>query len=256
MIFDSHAHYDDEAFNEDRDRLLAGMPEAGIGYIVNIGSSLPSLDTTLKLTEQYPFVYGALGIHPDEIGSLNHHQLDEMKKMLQNEKAVAVGEIGLDYYWDKEAHGLQKKWFANQLQMARETDLPIVVHSREAAKDTMDVIRSEHAGSTGGVIHCFSGSKEMAREYLNLGYYIGIGGVVTFKNAKMIKEVVDYTPLDRILVETDCPYLAPAPYRGKRNSSLLIPYILEEIAKIKKVTAQEAEEVTFQNAMGMYRIGK
>jgi len=254
MIFESHAHYDDEAFNEDRDRLLTGMPDAGIGYIVNIGSSLNSVEATVKLMEQYSFLYGALGIHPDEVGSLNSEKLDWLKKLLGHEKAAAVGEIGLDYYWDKESHKQQKKWYGEQLQLSKEVNLPVVIHSRDAAKDTLDIIKSEHAGSTGGVIHCFSNSKDMAREYLNLGYYIGIGGVVTFKNAKMVKDVVKYTPLDRILVETDCPYLAPAPYRGKRNSSLYIPYILEEIARIKKVSPEEAEQATFENAMQMYRL--
>jgi len=256
MIFESHAHYDDEAFDKDRDELLFGMPDAGIGGIVNVGASLQGVAATVKLMEQYSFIYGALGIHPDEVGSLNSEALDWLKELLVLEKAVAVGEIGLDYYWDKESHERQKKGFGEQLQLSKEVKLPVVIHSREAARDTLEMIKSEHAGSTGGVIHCFSNSKEMAREYLNLRYYLGVGGVVTFKNARVLKEVVEYTPLDRILVETDCPYLAPAPYRGKRNSSLYIPYILEEIARIKKITPEEAEQATFKNAMQMYHIAK
>lgn len=254
MIFESHAHYDDEAFEEDRDTLLESMQEAGIQYIVNVGASVLGVEATVRLAENYPFVYGAVGLHPDEVGDMNPGRMEWLRSLCRRDKVVAVGEIGLDYYWDTESHGVQKKWFAEQLQLSKEANLPVVIHSRDAAKDTIDIIRAEHAGSTGGVIHCFSNSKEMAREYLNLGYYLGVGGVVTFKNAKTLKEVVSYAPLDRLLVETDCPYLAPAPYRGKRNSSLYLPYIIEEIASIKGISYEEAERVTFENAKHMYRI--
>lgn len=254
MIFDSHAHYDDEAFDEDRESLLAGMRENNVGYIVNVGASMRGVRDTVELMEKWPFVYGAIGIHPDEVGCLDEGQMEILKELCQREKAAAVGEIGLDYYWDKENHECQKEWFARQLGLAKELKMPIVVHSRDAAKDTFDILRSEHNGETGGVIHCFSNSKEMAREYLKMGYYIGIGGVVTFKNAKTVKEVVEYVPLERILVETDCPYLAPVPFRGKRNSSLNLPYIIEEIARIKQVSPQEVEDITCRNAKEMYRI--
>lgn len=254
MIFESHAHYDDEAFDQDREELLGSMQSAGIARIVNVGASLRGVKETVKLTEQYSFLYGAVGIHPDEVGDLNEDRLQWLKDLCGREKIVAVGEIGLDYYWDKMPRKVQQEWFIRQLHLAREVDLPVVIHSREAARDTFEIIKSEHAGSTGGVIHCFSGSKEMAREYLNLGYEIGIGGVVTFKNARTMKEVAAYVPLDRILVETDCPYLAPAPFRGKRNSSLYLPYIIEEIARLKGILAREVEEATYQNAMRMYRL--
>ncbi|MDO5423458.1 MAG: TatD family hydrolase [Eubacteriales bacterium] len=256
MIFDSHAHYDDEAFAEDRDALLAGMPAAGVSPIVNVGASLRGVEATVALTEKYPFVYGAVGIHPDDVGSLDEEKIAWMKGLCGREKIVAVGEIGLDYYWDKEAHALQKKWFVRQLAMAKEAGLPVVIHSREAAKDTFDIMKAEHAGSTGGVIHCYSGSKEMARDYLNLGYYIGIGGVVTFKNARVLKEVAQYVPLEWILVETDCPYLAPVPFRGKRNDSRNIAYVLDVIAELKGISREEAEQATWENAMRMYRIPK
>ena len=254
MIFESHAHYDDEAFDADREELLSGMQDAGISHIVNVGASVRGVEDTVKLMERYPFVYGAVGIHPDEVGDLNEERMQWLKGLCSLEKTVAVGEIGLDYYWDKEPRAVQKQWFERQLHLARETELPVVVHSRDAAKDTFEIIKSEHAGTTGGVIHCFSGSKEMARDYLNLGYYIGIGGVVTFKNARVMKEVAAYVPLDRILVETDCPYLAPVPFRGKRNSSLYLPYIIEEIGRIKGISQEEVEEATYQNARSMYRI--
>lgn len=254
MIFDTHAHYDDEQFHEDRDELLGAVHDGGVGTIVNVGSDVASWEDIRTLVGKHPFIYGAAGVHPDDVGELDEEKFSRLKGILQEEKFVAVGEIGLDYYWDKENHECQKEWFARQLGLAKELKMPIVVHSRDAAKDTFDILRSEHNGETGGVIHCFSNSKEMAREYLKMGYYIGIGGVVTFKNAKTVKEVVEYVPLDRILVETDCPYLAPVPFRGKRNSSLNLPYVIEEIARIKQVSPQEVEDITCRNAKEMYRI--
>lgn len=254
MIFDSHAHYDDEAFEEDRDSLLMGMQEAGVGAIVNVGASLRGVRDTAALTEKYPFVYGAVGIHPDHVEQLNDDVMEEMRSLCAREKIVAVGEIGLDYYWDKNPREMQKEWFIRQLALAKEVRLPVNIHSREAAQDTFDIMKAEHAGSTGGVIHCYSGSKEMARDYLNLGYYLGVGGVVTFKNARVLKEVVAYAPLDRILVETDCPYLAPTPFRGKRNASPLLSYVLDQIAELKGVSRKEAEQTTWDNACRMYQI--
>ena len=185
---------------------------------------------------------------------LDEVKMQHLKEMCTMEKTVAVGEIGLDYYWDKESHELQKEWFKKQMELAKEVDLPVIVHSREAAQDTFDLIKSEHAGTTGGVIHCFSGSKEMAKEYIKMGYYIGVGGVVTFKNARVLKEVVESIPLERILTETDCPYLAPVPFRGKRNCSAYISYVLDMIAELKGISREEAEQVTYENARNMYRI--
>lgn len=254
MIFDSHAHYDDEAFDEDRESLLGSMQENGIGYIVNVGASIRGVEETVKLTKSYPFIYGAVGIHPDDTGDLNEERMIWLEQLCGEEKIVAVGEIGLDYYWDKESRELQKEWFARQLALSKKTGLPVIIHSRDAAQDTIDIMKAEHAGSTGGVIHCFSNSREMARDYVNMGYYIGIGGVVTFKNARVMKEVAEYVPLEQILIETDCPYLAPAPNRGKRNSSLFLPYIIEEIARIKGVSKELVEEKTCENALKMYRI--
>ena len=252
MIFDSHAHYDDEQFDEDRDILLSGMEEAGIGGIINMGASLEGVAASQALAEQYPFVYAAAGVHPDYAGSLNEENMQWMYGLCRKPKTVAVGEIGLDYYWDKESRDCQKKWFITQLDMAKETGLPVNIHSRDAAQETFEIMKKEHAGTTGGVIHCFSSSAQMALEYVKLGYYIGIGGVVTFKNARVMKEVAAAVPLDHIVIETDCPYLAPAPNRGKRNSSLYLSLVIREIAEIKGVTPKEVEDATYANVKRVY----
>lgn len=252
-IFESHAHYDDEQFDEDRQELLKSMNANGVGMIVNVGASLKGCENSIALSKEYPFIYAALGVHPDEIGDLNEETFKWLKKQYKHEKVVAVGEIGLDYYWDNESHELQKKWFIEQLKLARELELPVIIHSRDAAKDTLDIIKLHGKGIT-GVIHCFSYSVEMAKEYVKMGFYIGVGGVVTFKNAKKLKEVVSEIPLDKILLETDCPYLAPVPNRGKRNSSLNLIYVAEEIAQIKKTDVQEVIDQTTKNAKKMYRI--
>ncbi len=252
MIFESHAHYDDKAFDEDREAVLEQCQRDGIEYIVNVGSSLATVKSSLLLAERYPFIYAAVGVHPDEVGELNEGNFAWLKDQCRHPKTVAVGEIGLDYYWDKENHDLQKKWFRAQMELAKETGLPMIVHSREAAAETLEEIKKAQDERLRGVIHCFSYSPEMAEEYLKLGYYIGIGGVVTFKNAKKLKEVVKMLPLNRILLETDCPYLAPEPNRGKRNSSLNLPYVAAAIGELKGVDADEVIRVTNQNAKKMY----
>ena len=222
VIFETHAHYDDEAFAQDRENLLALMQEHGIGYIVNACASIEILKDTEELMEQYPFVYGAFGIHPDDAEKMTEETLEEIRQLSRLPKAVAIGEIGLDYYWHKEEHEheIQKKMFLAQMEIAREEKLPFMVHSRDAAKDTLDLVKDcMKGGMYGGIIHCFSYGKEMAREYLDMGLYLGIGGVVTFKNAKKLKEVVAYAPLEQLVLETDSPYLSPEPNRGKRNST-------------------------------------
>lgn len=254
MIFESHAHYEDEKFNEDREELLTSLAEHGIGYVINVASSLDTIKKTVHLMEQYPFLYGAIGVHPEECGELSEENFSIIEKNLQLEKTVAVGEIGLDYYWDTVEKDVQKKWFERQMELAREYKKPMVIHSRDAAKDTLDMMKGCHAEEIGGVIHCFSYGVELAREYLNMGFYLGVGGVVTFKNAKKLKEVVEYAPIDRILLETDCPYLAPVPNRGKRNSSLNLVYVAEEIAKLKNMDYDEVVEITEKNAKRMYGI--
>ena len=253
MLFDTHAHYDDERFDEDRDTLLASMPENNVGLILNPGCDVESSRKAVSYANKYPFVYAAVGIHPDEVGCLNEENFAQMKELFKEEKVVAVGEIGLDYYWDNEPREVQKKWFIRQLELARELDLPVLIHSREAAADTMEIMK-EHVKGLSGVIHCYSYSKEMAQEYIKMGFYIGVGGVVTFKNAKKLKEVVENIPLTSIVLETDCPYMAPEPNRGKRNNSAYIRYVAEKIAELKGITYEEVVEQTEKNAREMYRL--
>ncbi len=254
MIFESHAHYDDEAFDEDRDTLLSSMRDNGIEYIVNVGASLQSTRTTVELTRQYPFIYGAAGVHPSETAELNEDNFKWLAEQCKDPKVVAVGEIGLDYYWEEPDHDIQKMWFIRQLELAGNSKKPVIIHSREAAKDTYDIMTAQHAEEIGGVIHCYSYSAEMALDYIKMGFYIGIGGVVTFKNGKKMKEVVQAIPIERILLETDSPYLAPEPNRGKRNSSLNIPYIAQEIAQLKGLKPEEVEQITNQNAKQLFGI--
>ena len=253
-IFDTHAHYDDEAFDEDRDALLAELPENGIARVVNVGASLASCGRTIELMNRYDYIYGAIGVHPSETAELNDEAFEWLRQQCQPEKCVAVGEIGLDYYWDEPDRELQKEWFRRQLNLARELAKPVIIHSRDAAKDTVDLMTEEHAEEIGGVIHCYSYTKETAEVFLKMGFYFGIGGVLTFKNAKKLKEAVAYIPLDRIVLETDCPYLAPEPNRGKRNSSLNIPYVVKALAEIKGVEEEAVRKAAWENAHKLYRL--
>lgn len=254
MIFESHAHYDDEAFDEDREALLSSLQENGIEYVINVGASLKSTASTVELTKRYPFIYGAAGVHPSETAELNEENFSWLVEQCKQPKIVAVGEIGLDYYWEEPEHEIQKNWFEKQLELARRIKKPVIIHSREAAKDTYDIMCAHKAEEIGGVVHCYSYSAEMAQDYVKMGFYIGIGGVVTFKNGKKMKEVVEAVPLDRILLETDSPYLAPEPNRGKRNSSLNIPYIAKQIAAIKDVSYEEVVAITNANAKKLFHI--
>ena len=252
MIFETHAHYDDEAFDGDREELLASLPGRGIGTVINVCADLASLETTPALTDKYAFVYGAVGLHPDHAGQMNEEVMDRLRRLCRREKTVAVGEIGLDYYWNKECKEVQIHWFERQLELAREEKLPVIIHSREAAEDTLETARRCRLAEIGGVLHCFSYSREMARQYLDMGVYLGIGGVVTFKNARRLREVVEYAPISHMLLETDSPYLAPEPNRGKRNSSLNLPYVAEEIGRLKGLDAEEVIAVTQENARRLF----
>ena len=251
-IFDTHAHYDDEAFDADREEVLTGLKEQGIGTVVNVGASIASTKTTLALAEAHPFMYAAVGVHPNETAELTDADMKWLESLAENPKVVAIGEIGLDYYWDEPEREIQKHWFSAQLEVAKKTGLPVIIHSRDAAKDTLDIMKVEHNGATGGVIHCFSYGVEMAREYLNMGFFLGIGGVLTFKNARKLAETVEYAPLDRLVLETDCPYLAPVPNRGKRNSSLNLTYVADQLAAIKGIDRETVEKITWDNARRLY----
>ena len=255
MIFETHAHYDDAKFDTDREMLLAELPQRGISPVINVGSSIATTKTTLSLAQEYPFLYAAVGVHPSDVDDLNEDTYAWLRQQTTLQKTVAVGEIGLDYYWDKENRDLQKMWFIRQLELARQLDLPVIIHSREAAADTMEIMK-QYAGELSGVIHCFSYSPEQAKEYVKMGFYLGIGGVVTFKNAKKLKEVVQEIPLESLVLETDSPYLAPVPNRGKRNSSLNLVYVAEEIAGLKGISYEEVVRQTTENAKKLYRFKK
>ena len=278
-LFDTHAHYDDEAFSEDREMLLGGvLAEGGVECVVNMGASLEGAEASAAYAIRYgsgaapevsTVVYAGVGIHPDDTGvfegkttrsgarfSHSEEVMQHLRELCANSGVVCVGEIGLDYHWMVEEKETQKRWFREQMRMAWELQLPINVHSRDAAGDTFDLIRENYdAGRfTGGIIHCYSGSAELAREYVKMGYRIGIGGVVTFQNAKTLKRVVAETDLKYLVTETDCPYLAPHPYRGKRNDSRNIRYVIEAIAALKEMDPEACAEVLRQNAYEVYRL--
>ena len=256
MIFETHAHYDDESFNDDREALIRSLPEKGIGRIINVGASIETTKTTLELAAKYDYIYAAVGVHPSDISGLNEETFAWLKEQTSLPKTVAIGEIGLDYYWDKEPEiqAKQRYWFVRQLALAQQADLPVIIHSRDAAEDTMQIMEKAYEDGIKGVIHCYSYSPEMAQEYVKMGYYIGVGGVVTFKNSKKLKEIVEEISLESIVLETDCPYLAPTPFRGKRNSSLYLPYVVEAIAELKGISAEQVIEQTEKNARDLYQL--
>ena len=256
MIFDTHAHYDDDAFDEDRDTLLGEIFSSGICCITDVGASVKSSKSAVALSKKWSQIYAAVGVHPDSTADMTEEDIETLRSLAQEKKVVAIGEIGLDYYWDNSPREVQKKWFERQLELAREVDLPVIIHSREAAKDTMDIMREAAKAGNTGVIHCYSYAAPMAKEYISMGFFIGIGGVLTFKNARVIKEVASEIPLSSIVLETDSPYLSPEPNRGKRNSSLNLPYVVMAIAEIKGITTAEVEDITWENAMKLYRMAE
>lgn len=253
-IFDSHAHYDDHAFDKDRKALLFGLLDNGIEYVMNVSARVDEIKNSIVLAEAFDFIYAAVGVHPSEVYELTDKDYAYIENSLQYKKVKAVGEIGLDYHYEDTKKDLQKEWFVKQIELAKKHNLPIIVHSRDAAADTLDVIKETDAKQTGGVIHCFSYEMEMAKIYLDMGFYIGIGGVLTFKNSRKLKEIVQMMPMDRILLETDCPYLAPEPFRGQRNDSTLIKYVVTEIANLKGLDEDEVRRITNENARRMYKI--
>jgi TatD DNase family protein len=252
MIFESHAHYDHEEFNKDRESLFKRFRENNIGYVMNIGSDMRSSRVSIELAKKYPFIYAAVGVHPHEVRDMKEDDLEILIHYAAYEKVVAIGEIGLDYHYDYSPRSIQKLWFREQLRLAKELELPVIIHSREASQDTFDLIMEAELGEQKGVIHCYSGSAEMALEYVKQGFYIGVGGVLTFKNARRLIETVEAIPLDKILLETDAPYLAPVPKRGQRNDSTFLVYVIEEIAKIKGISTKEVEDITFENGKRLF----
>ena len=252
-IFDSHAHYGSEQFDEDRESVIDNIRENGVIGVMNCGTDIKSSKETIELCEKYDMFYGAVGIHPTDAFNITDEIMEEIKKMASHSKVKAIGEIGLDYYWEENpSREEQKSVFRRHMQLAKELNMSVIIHDRDSHADTLEIMK-EYPEVT-GVVHCFSGSKEMAVECLKLGYYIGITGVVTFKNAKKIIEVVEVVPLDRLLVETDAPYMAPVPKRGKRNQSDYIEYVIEKIAEIKGISSVEVSEKTVNNTMEIFNI--
>lgn len=253
MIFETHAHYEDKVFDIDREEILESLPKQGIEYVVNVSSGIETVDRTIALMEQYAYIYGAIGIHPENSMDLNEERFMWLKEKVRHPKNVAIGEIGLDYYWDTPDRETQKIWFERQMELAKEIKLPLIIHSRDAANDTYQMMKDAKAETVGAILHCFSYGIEQARQYLNMGFYLGIGGVLTFTNAKKLKEVVAFAPLEQLVLETDCPYLAPVPHRGKRNSSLYLPYVAKELAQIKNIDYETVVRVTNENAKSFYK---
>lgn len=251
LIFDSHAHYDDKTFNSDRDILLKELIINDICGLINVGADLKSSQASIDLSEKYPFIWAAVGVHPSEAGKLPNNYIGILKGMLKKDKVVAIGEIGLDYHYEQPSKEIQKQVFENQLKLAIENFMPVIIHDREAHGDTLELLKKYRPK---GVVHCFSGSPEMADEIIKLGMYIGLGGVVTFKNAKNPVLVAQNVPLDKILLETDCPYMAPVPLRGKRCDSSMIRYTAEKIANLKGIEVNDLLSITKNNTEKLFSI--
>ncbi|SET29106.1 MULTISPECIES: TatD family hydrolase [unclassified Pseudobutyrivibrio] len=259
MIFETHAHYDDEKFDEDRVELLSHLlRENNIGNIVNVGATFRGCKDSIKLAEEYDNVYAAIGIHPEEIDEINEDVINWLKENSSNPKVVAIGEIGLDYYWVKEPEqrAKQRLWFDRQMDLALELNLPVIIHSRDAAEDTLNTIIRYNTQGLKGIVHCYSYSKEIAMEYVKMGWYIGVGGVVTFKNGRKLVETVEAVPIENIVLETDCPYMAPVPHRGERNSSIYLSHVAEKVAELKGLSVKEVEDITYENALRVYTKSK
>lgn len=252
MYFESHAHYDDEKFDEDRLELIEEMHKGGVDYIINAGADMNSSLAGIRLSEKFPFFYAAVGVHPHDAENMIEEDIETLKEYCKNPKVVAVGEIGLDYYYDFSPRDKQRIWFERQLELAEETDMPVIIHSRDAAKECFDIIKG--SGVRRGVIHSFSGSCQMALDYIDMGFYIGVGGIVTFKNAKKPVETVKNIPLEKILIETDSPYLSPVPKRGSRNNSQNLRYICNKIGEIKQIDPEIVAEITMKNGLELFDI--
>ncbi|MCL2015211.1 MAG: TatD family hydrolase [Defluviitaleaceae bacterium] len=253
MYFDSHAHYDDRRFNKDRAALLeTELPNSGVVGIVNIGACMKTSVASVALAEKYPFIYAAVGVHPHNASQLKAADLETLRKLAAKPKTVAIGEIGLDFHYDHSPRDVQRHWFAQQLALAEQLDMPVVIHSREAAQETMAIIKESNVRN--GVIHCYSGHLPMALEYIEMGFYIGLGGVVTYKNAEKTREVAKQIPLERLLIETDAPYLAPVPFRGERNDSAKLAAVVETIATLRDISQKAVSEATTANVKQLFSI--
>lgn len=254
MLIDSHAHLDDDRFDRDRDRLIKSLKDNGIELVVNPGADLQSSIKAVSLASEYENIYAAIGVHPHSAKEMDESTIEVFRSFSKRDKVVAIGEIGLDYYYDNSPRDIQRKWFVEQLRLAKEVDLPVIIHSRDAAKDTFDILSEAQDGSLRGVLHCYSGSIEMALEYIKLGFYISIAGPVTFKNARVLREVAEAVPLDKLLIETDSPYLTPEPYRGKRNEPIFVKHVAGTIAEVKGVSFEDIATATRRNTKNLFKI--
>lgn len=254
MLFDTHAHYDSRQFNADRDEVLSGLQERGVSLVVNPGCDLASSRMAVELAEKYPFVYAAVGFHPEELEGAELSDLEEIRRLAAHKKVVAIGEIGLDYYWVKDEEGRRKEqeFFRAQLALAEELSLPVIVHDREAHGDTLSIVKE--FPNVRGVFHCYSGSVEMARELVEMGWYISFTGVLTYKNARKAVEVAEAIPLERLMIETDAPYMAPEPHRGKRNDSGYVRHTCEKLAEIKKMDFEKCSKITMETSCQFFGI--
>jgi TatD DNase family protein len=252
-LFDTHAHLTDESFDEDREALLASLPSRDIALVTEIACDVREAEASLALTEKYPYIYAAIGMHPHIAHEVKTEHLDAIKELTKRKKVVAIGEIGLDYHYDFSPRDVQRKWFTEQLELAEELRLPVSLHIREAFGDCMDILRA-HKNGLKGVMHCFSGSRETAFECIDLGLYIALGGAVTFKNAKRPPNVAEHIPLERLVIETDCPYLTPEPFRGRRNDPSMVRYTAEHIARVRGCDIEEIAEATYQNGLKAFEI--
>jgi TatD DNase family protein len=254
MLFDTHVHLNAEQFNEDLEEVISRAKEAGVGKMVVVGFDRPTIEKAMELVEHYDFLYASVGWHPVDAIDMTDEDLAWIEELSSHPKVVALGEMGLDYHWDKSPKDVQKEVFRKQIHLAKKVKLPIIIHNREATQDIVDILREEGAEEVGGIMHCFSGSPEIAQECVDMNFYISLGGPVTFKNAKKPKEVAQEIPLERLLIETDCPYLAPHPNRGKRNEPAYVKLVAEQIAELKGVSVEEVEKITTENANKLFNI--
>lgn len=254
MLFDTHTHFDDVKFDEDRYEMINQAHNNGVELILNAAADLKSSRSGLELGREFDFIYSSVGFHPEFAEEITDAMFDEIRELAANPKVVAIGETGLDYYYGSETKEIQKEMFRRQIRLARELNLPVIVHDRDAHEDTLNILREENAMECGGVLHCFSGSVEMAKIVLDMGFYISVGGVVTFKNAKRMVEVVKYVPLDMLLLETDAPYLTPEPYRGKRNYSGYVGLVADKVAELKGFTSEKVALQTYENGKRLFKI--
>ncbi|MGG2945061.1 TatD family hydrolase [Bacillus safensis] len=254
MLFDTHAHLNAEQYNEDLEQVIERAKSEKVEKIVVVGFDRPTITRAMELIEEYDFIYAAIGWHPVDAIDMTDEDLAWIKDLSQHEKVVAIGEMGLDYYWDKSPKDVQKEVFRRQIALAKEVKLPIVIHNRDATEDVVTILKEEGAAEVGGIMHCFTGSLETAKACMEMNFYISFGGPVTFKNAKKPKEVVKEIPSDKLLIETDCPYLTPVPFRGKRNEPSYVKYIAEQIAELREISFEELAELTTINAKKVFRI--